>query len=122
MPSAGRPDIESFLPLKPPILHILLALHGSARHGYGIIQRVEAQSGGTITLPTGAFYRHLAWLLEHRLLEESPDRPTDADPRRGSYYRLTALGERVLAAESGRLKDVLSVIEEAGVLRTERTA
>lgn len=122
MPSPRRPDIESFLPLKPPILHILLALHGSSRHGYGIIQRVEAQSGGTVTLPTGAFYRHLAWLLEHGLLEESPERPADADPRRGSYYRLTALGGRVLAAESGRLQDVLSVIEETGVLPEERSA
>ncbi|MDX1395174.1 MAG: PadR family transcriptional regulator [Gemmatimonadota bacterium] len=122
MPSSRRPDIESFLPLKPAILHILLALHGSARHGYGIIQRVETQSGGSVSLPTGAFYRHLAWLLEHGLLEESPDRPPDADPRRGSYYRLTALGERVLAAEGGRLQDVLSVIEETGVLPGERTA
>ena len=122
MPTAGRPDIESFLPLKPPILHILLALHGAARHGYGIIQRVETQSGGTITLPTGAFYRHLAWLLQNGLLEESPDRPVDADTRRGSYYRLTPLGERVLAAEGGRMKDVLSVIEEAGVLPQHRTA
>lgn len=119
---SDEPDIQSFLPVKPVILQILLALHGAERHGYGIIQRVEAQSGGTISLPTGAFYRHLAWLLERGLLEESPDRPVDADPRRGAYYRLRPLGEEVLAAEGGRMRDVLSVIEETGVIPEERTA
>lgn len=122
MPSDSRPDIQSFLPLKPVILHILLALHGSARHGYGIIRRVETQSGGAISLPTGAFYRHLSWLLEHELLEQSPNRPSDVDPRRGAYYLLSALGERVLAAEGGRIQDVLSVIEKTGVIPEERTA
>jgi DNA-binding PadR family transcriptional regulator len=117
-----RSDIEAFLPLKPVVLQILLALHGAESHGYGVIQSVRTQSGGQVGLSNGAFYRHLAWLLKRELVAESTSRPEDADPRRGVYYRLTELGERVLSAEGGRIRDVLSAIESRGIQPDERIA
>ena len=90
-------------PLKPPVLHILLALAGEERHGYAIMQVVREQSGGAVPLRTGSFYRHLAALMDEGLVAEAAERPMDDDPRRGAYYRLTPSGRRLLAAEKQRL-------------------
>ncbi len=117
-----RSDIEAYLPVKPIILQILLALHGAESHGYGVIQSVRAQSRGQLRLSNGAFYRHLAWLLKRGIVAESASRPREADPRRGTHYRLTRLGERILSAEGGRIKEVLSVIESKGIQPDERLA
>ena len=117
-----RSTIEAYLPVKPVILQILLALHGTELHGYGVIQSVRTQSSGQLRLSNGAFYRHLAWLLKRGLVAESASRPRDADPRRGAHYRLTKLGEQVLSAEGGRIKGVLSVIESKGIQPDERIA
>jgi hypothetical protein len=43
-------DLSPFLPLSPAILHILLALAGEDRHGYGIMQEVARQSEGKYKL------------------------------------------------------------------------
>ncbi len=117
-----RPDIERFLPLKPVVLQILLALHGSDAHGYAVMRAVREESGNRVRLSNGAFYRHLGWLLERGLVAESDERPEDADPRRGAHYRLTALGEDVLAAEGVRMRGVLSALESKGVRSDERIA
>lgn len=44
------PDIDGFLPLPPATFHILLALAEEDRHGYAIIQDVEARTGGELRL------------------------------------------------------------------------
>ena len=41
---------------------------------------------------------------------------------RRTHYRLTRLGERILSAEGGRIKEVLSVIESKGIQPDERLA
>ena len=41
---------ESFLPLTPVAFEVLLALADQSRHGYSILQEVEARSGGAVTL------------------------------------------------------------------------
>ena len=98
-----RPD--TFLPLTPVAFEILLALADGERHGYSILQEVEARSGGTVALHAGTLYRALARLLESDFIEElreSPD-PSSADERR-RYYRLTARGVAVARAEAMRLE------------------
>jgi len=90
-------------PLKPQVLHILLALAGDERHGYAIMQTVREQSGGTVPIRTGSFYRHMAALIDAGLVEQATGRREHDDPRRGAYYRLTADGRRVLQAEKQRL-------------------
>ncbi len=102
-------DAAVFLPLSPAILHILLAVAGEERHGYGIMQEVARQSDGQYRLGPGTLYDNLQKLVNHGMLEESLRRSADDDPRR-RYYRLTSFGQRVLSAETARLE---SVIREA---------
>jgi DNA-binding PadR family transcriptional regulator len=100
-----RGDINSFLPLSPAILHILLALASEDRHGYGIMQEVARQSEGQYRLGPGTLYDNLQKLLDHALVKEAAGRSAN-DPRR-RYYRLTSFGRRVLLADLARLEKVL---------------
>lgn len=114
--SPDTSGVESHLPLKPVVFHILLALAESDAHGYGVIQAARAQSSDRIRLETGPFYRHLRKLMESGWVMESDQRPDDDDPRRGAYYRLTSLGREVLTAESRRMAEVVSLTTEMGLV------
>jgi DNA-binding PadR family transcriptional regulator len=103
--------------LKPAVFHILLALADQDRHGYAIMQAVRDQSGGQVPLRTGSFYRHLSRLIDDGFVVETPTRPAGDDPRRGTYYRLTPLGVRVLARERDRLS---ALVASLGALRPRR--
>ena len=103
--------VERQLPLKPVVFHVLLALAERDLHGYGVIRSVRERSHGRIRLQTGPFYRHLRKLTDDGLVEESPERPDDDDPRRGAYYRLTTLGREVLDAEAERLAALVSATD-----------
>jgi DNA-binding PadR family transcriptional regulator len=105
-------EMDISFPLKPAILHILLALVAEDRHGYGIMQTVRDQSGGAVPLRTGSFYRHLSSLIDAGWVIESPGRPADDDPRRGAYYRLTDAGRDALATERRRLGALLSAFPD----------
>ena len=94
-------DLNRFLPMAPATLHILLALAEEDRHGYGIMQEVQRQSEGRYRLGPGTLYDNLARLLRDGFVAE-----TEQDARR-KYYRLTATGRRVLAAEVARLETVV---------------
>ena len=96
-------------PLKPAVFHILRALAGADSYGYAIMQAVRAQSGGRVPLQTGSFYRHLSKLLDEGLVVETPAPRSVTDPRRGTYYRLTARGRDVLKAETDRLADLVAM-------------
>jgi DNA-binding PadR family transcriptional regulator len=99
-------DANQFLPLSPAALHILLALAGEEMHGYGIMQEVVRQSEGRYKLGPGTLYDNLQRLTEQGLVLEVESRAGEVDSRR-RYYRLTTLGQRVIAAEIGRLEDVV---------------
>src|SRR5262245_25080803 len=99
-------DVVSFLPLSPAALHILLALAGEERHGYGIMQEVARQSEGQYKIGPGTLYDNLQKLVNQGLAEESPRRSGQDDPRR-RYYRLTRFGRSVLTADVSRLENVV---------------
>jgi DNA-binding PadR family transcriptional regulator len=103
------PDPRQHLPLKPLDLQLLLALAEGELHGYGLVQAITDRTDGVVTLEPGNLYRVLKRLLDDGLVDEAPRRaaPDLADERR-RYYRLTALGGRVLAAELGRLERLVS--------------
>jgi DNA-binding PadR family transcriptional regulator len=101
-----KEDLKSFLPLSPATLHILLALAGEDRHGYGIMQEVARQSQGHYKLGPGTLYDNLEKLLDRGLVKDAPHGPANENPRR-RYYRLTAFGRRVLLADLERLRAVL---------------
>ena len=100
--------------LSDAAVNILLALAGGERHGYDIMQTVTGDTGATLGPTT--LYRTIRTLVERGLVEESDQRPApDLDDQRRRYYRLTAAGVSVAAAEVERLRRLLALAE-----RTER--
>jgi DNA-binding PadR family transcriptional regulator len=106
---AGTSSPEALLPLTAPVFHILLALAGEERHGYGIMRDVARQTDGALQLGPGTLYGCLKRMLGAGLIEESDERPDPAlDDERRRYYRLTPLGERAARAEAQRLATALA--------------
>jgi DNA-binding PadR family transcriptional regulator len=100
---------EDLLPLTPPVFHILLALAGEERHGYGIMLDVARQTGDALQLGPGTLYGCLKRMLAAGLVEESDERPDTAiDDERRRYYRMSSLGRRVVRAEARRLENAVS--------------
>jgi DNA-binding PadR family transcriptional regulator len=89
---------EQPLPLSPAVFHILLALFGKERHGYDIMQQVKADSSDAVKMGPGTLYGSLDRMIEAGLVVRSKTQ----DPRR-IYYKLTALGQTTLRAETERL-------------------
>jgi DNA-binding PadR family transcriptional regulator len=105
-------------PLSHCEFHILLALADGERHGYGIMQEVEARSDGKVRLGPGTLYGAIKRMLDAGLIEESARRPAarDDDERRRCYYRLTRLGRAVAAEEAQRLAELVRVAETKRLL------
>jgi len=101
-----REDFDQFLPLSAAALHILLALAGEDRHGYGIMREVARQSDGRYKLGPGTLYDNLQRLLDQGIVEERSPRSPDDDPRR-RYYRLSRFGRGLLATEIARLEGLV---------------
>jgi DNA-binding PadR family transcriptional regulator len=102
-------DLRTFLPLKPLDLQLLLALADEELHGYGLVQAIADRTDGLVTLEPGNLYRVIKRLLADGLVAESDRRPaTASDDERRRYYRLTALGGRVLSAELRRLETLVT--------------
>ena len=106
---------EDFLPLPAATFHILLALADQDRHGYAIIQEVEARTGGGLRLSPGTLYRSIQRMLEQGLLVETRDRPSpEEDDERRRYYRITPFGVAVAKAEAARLSKLVRFARESG--------
>jgi DNA-binding PadR family transcriptional regulator len=108
-------DAEQLLPLPAATLHILLALADEPRHGYAIIQDVEARTGGELRLSAGTLYRSVARMVEQDLIEEVTARRTRADDERRRYYRITTLGTAVARAELRRLAQLVRLGRARGL-------
>ena len=110
-------DVVAMLPLPPATFHILLALADGDRHGYGIIQDIEARTDGALRLSAGTLYRSIQRMLEQGLIVEAKRRPARAldDPRR-RYYRLAPFGQSVAQAEAGRLTDLVRLARASGLV------
>ncbi|MEO6223381.1 MAG: PadR family transcriptional regulator [Vicinamibacterales bacterium] len=105
------------LPLKPVDLEILLALAEADQHGYGLVQAVAEHTNQLIVLDPGNLYRVIKRLLETGLVAESGRRPEGEAGERRRYYKLTPLGERVLAAELDRLRRLVNASSTRAVAR-----
>jgi DNA-binding PadR family transcriptional regulator len=109
-------DRERGVPLRAVEFHILLSLASGERHGYGIIQDIQARD--EVAAPdVGTLYRALARMVEHRLIEAVPRRPArESDDERRLYYRITDRGLRLARAEARRLETLLQAARVGGLL------
>ena len=112
-----QPDPESLLPLPPAVFHILVALAEGDRHGYSIMQDVAARTDGKLRMSPGTLYGSIKRMLEDGLTVEVDERPDpENDDERRRYYRLTAFGRQVAAADAARLQKVLNQARSCGLV------
>ena len=109
---------DRLLPLKPKVLHILLAVADGPRHGYSIMQEVLERTDGQVRLWPAALYALLHELEKTGDIVESDRRPAiDRDDERRRYYALTPQGKRVLDAEVRRLEAIVTQARSSRALR-----
>ncbi len=106
---------DELLPLPPATLHILLSLADGERHGYAIIQDVEARTDGALRMSAGTLYRSVARMVEQGLITEVMKRRTRAEDERRRYYRLTPFGTAVARAELRRLSELVRLARTRGL-------
>jgi DNA-binding PadR family transcriptional regulator len=102
-------------PLTPAVFHILLALADGPLHGYGIMQAVEAATGGAPAMGPGTIYGSLQRMEEAGLVRE---RPASTDDRRRRFGLLPA-GRRALAQEAERLARLAALVRAKRLLPDE---
>ena len=114
--SLDRAEVDALLPLPPATFHILLALVDQERHGYAIIQDVEARTDGELRMSAGTLYRSIARMVEQGLIAEMTKRPaTRLDDERRRYYRITPFGTAVARAEMARLSQLVRLARARGL-------
>jgi DNA-binding PadR family transcriptional regulator len=114
--TTDRSEVEGLLPLPPATFHIVLALVDQERHGYAIIQDVEARTDGELRLSAGTLYRSIARMVEQGLIAEVTKRPAARlDDERRRYYRITPFGTAVARAEMARLSQLVRLARARGL-------
>ena len=84
--------------------YLILVSLNTPRHGYGIMQQVQAISDGRVSLGPGTLYGALKSMLKEQWIREVPG----DDPRR-RLYRLTITGERIVQQEILRLNQLARI-------------
>jgi DNA-binding PadR family transcriptional regulator len=105
---ARIPEPESYLPLTPAVLDIMVVLGNEEMHGYAIMREVRKRTQGGRRLAPGTLYRSLRQMEERGWVVEAEERPEPSlDDERRRYYRLTDLGRKVASAELERLEGLV---------------
>ena len=92
--------IRRNLPLSETAFYILLSLRNE-RHGYGIMQDVEAMTEGRVRLGAGTAYGTLGKMEKQGFIEA-----TAVEDRR-KLYHLTGAGRELLQREIERLHELV---------------
>ena len=95
-----------YVPMTETAFYILLCLR-QENHGYGILQQTQQMTGGEIRLSPGTLYGSLSKMEKDGLIEFV----REEEKRR--LYRLTALGEELLALEKKRIARLYRNMQEA---------
>lgn len=95
--------------MQEPTLLLLTALADAPRHGYALIQEIDAISDGRVRMRTGTLYGALDRLLQQGLIEVAAEEIVDGRARRS--YALTDAGRDALTTEAERLRAVASEAE-----------
>lgn len=94
--------------LTEAVYYILISLYAPL-HGYGIMQKVEALSGGRIRLAAGTLYGAINSLLARGWIAALQG---EAGSRR-KEYAITASGRQIVQGEICRLRELLQNGEQA---------
>jgi PadR family transcriptional regulator, regulatory protein PadR len=78
-------------------LLVLKTLEVEPRHGVGVADRIQQISSGTFIVKPGSLFPALHRLEEDGFIKGQWDETPEG--RRAKYYRITAAGQRQLAAE-----------------------
>lgn len=115
-----EPETAPLLPLPPAMFHILVSLADEDRHGYAIIQDVDARTGGEVQLSAATLYRSIHRMLGQGLIVEVRERPApELDDERRRYYRITPLGAEAARAEAQRLTQLVAMARARGLAPSE---
>jgi DNA-binding PadR family transcriptional regulator len=111
MPSQS--GVHDSQPLSEATYLILVSLAPGPKHGYAIMQDVQALSGDRIQLSTGTLYGALKRLLQQGWIERAEEEAgAPAGPGRPrKTYTLTDPGRRLLEAEVDRLRGLVAAAE-----------
>jgi DNA-binding PadR family transcriptional regulator len=96
-------------PLREPTFLVLTALAAEPQHGYAVLEDVARITDGRVRLRAGTLYAALDRLRVDGLI--AVDREEIVQSRLRRYYRLTAVGAEILAAETARLRQQAAVAD-----------
>jgi PadR family transcriptional regulator PadR len=99
-------------PMREPAYLVLASLLDGPLHGYGIIQRTGALSGGRVRLATGTLYTALDRLCVEGYVE--PVREEIVNGRVQRSYGLTPPGAGALRAEAERMAEAARLVTDRG--------
>ena len=117
--AGARDDMGSQPRMTPLFFHLLLSLSAGARHGYAMMQEVEARTDGKIEVGPSSLYYALGRLEDAGLIAEASGRADAEGPHeeRRKYYALTTIGRQRLEEETATLADIVTHARAQGVLR-----
>lgn len=80
------------------------------------MKQVESDSHAKVKMGPGTLYGSLGRMIDAGLIRES-DKKVDPnmDDERRIYYKITALGQKTLAAELERYSDLVAVARQKGL-------
>ena len=91
-------------------LIVLQTLRWGPRHGYGLVQMIDATTRGVLQVDAGAIYPALHRLERQKLIKA--EWTVSENKQRVRVYRLTAAGRTRLAAERSRWDQMTTAIAE----------
>ena len=93
-------NLNRYLPLSEATAYILMTL-SEPLHGYGIMQKIEALTHGTVKVGPGTLYGALSTLEKQGLISMVDEK------ERRKIYHLTPKGEQVLTLHIERARAVV---------------
>ena len=104
-------EIEKYLPLSETTYYAMLALV-EPMHGYGVMQKTQGSSQGTVEIGPGTMYGIFSTLEKQELIVKVKEE------ERRKCYALTNKGKQVLRKQIERLKIMiengLTVLDQLG--------
>ena len=94
-----------YVPMTETAFYILLCLQ-KPNHGYGVVQKVEKLTGGTIKLAPGTMYGSLSKMEKDKVIKFIKEE----DKRK--IYQITELGSQVLELELQRITRLYKIAQE----------